>query len=461
MGWIVAATSFSFVVTQLDVTVVNVALPQIASGLSVHVSGLQWVVDAYTLPFAVLMLSAGVLGDRFGSRRAYLIGLAIFAAASLACGLAPNASTLIAARAAQGVAAALLIPSSLALLNHAASDDHSLRARAVGMWTAAGSVAIAAGPVLGGLLVATMGWRSIFLINVPLCIVGVGLTVRSVAPSARGDATHHLDPLGQLLAIVALTALTYSVIEFRPLGMSHPLVIGGGILAVVAGIVFYLVETKSSEPMLPLGLFHLPNFSPSVVFGTIMNLTFYGMMFVLSLYLQQARGFSALGTGLAYLPLMSTFIVVNVASGVVAARTGPRLPMILGAAVTLVGYVMLSRLGPATPYVAMLLPFIVVPAGMGFAVPAMTAGVLSSIDRRRSGTASAVLNAARQTGGAIGVAIFGALVGSTPIQIVQGLRTASLISLALLFVATMVAWKYIRRIQVDASVDNRIEFQVD
>jgi len=461
MGWIVAATSFSFVVTQLDVTVVNVALPQIASGLSVHVSGLQWVVDAYTLPFAVLMLSAGVLGDRFGSRRAYLIGLAIFAAASLACGLAPNASTLIAARAAQGVAAALLIPSSLALLNHAAFDDHSLRARAVGMWTAAGSVAIAAGPVLGGLLVATMGWRSIFLINVPLCIVGVGLTVRSVAPSARGDATHHLDPLGQLLAIVALTALTYSVIEFRPLGMSHPLVIGGGILAVVAGIVFYLVETKSSEPMLPLGLFHLPNFSPSVVFGTIMNLTFYGMMFVLSLYLQQARGFSALGTGLAYLPLMSTFIVVNVASGVVAARTGPRLPMILGASVTLVGYVMLSRLGPATPYVAMLLPFIVVPAGMGFAVPAMTAGVLSSIDRRRSGTASAVLNAARQTGGAIGVAIFGALVGSTPIQIVQGLKTASLISLALLFVATMVAWKYIRRIQVDASVDNRIEFQVD
>jgi DHA2 family methylenomycin A resistance protein-like MFS transporter len=146
---------------------------------------------------------------------------------------------------------------------------------------------------------------------------------------------------------------------------------------------------------------------------------------------------------------------------VVAARTGPRLPMILGAAVTLAGYAMLSRLGPATPYVAMLLPFIVVPAGMGFAVPAMTAGVLSSIDRRRSGTASAVLNAARQTGGAIGVAIFGALVGTTPIQIVQGLKTASLISLALLFVATMVAWKYIRRIQVDASVDNRIEFQVD
>ena len=162
IGWIIAATSFSFVVTQLDVTIVNVALPHIASSLSVQVAGLQWVVDAYTLPFAVLMLSAGVLGDRFGSRRTYLIGLAIFAAASLACGLAPNVATLIAARAVQGAAGALLIPSSLALLNHAAANDHGLRARAVGLWTAAGSVAIAAGPVIGGLLVASHGMAEHF-----------------------------------------------------------------------------------------------------------------------------------------------------------------------------------------------------------------------------------------------------------------------------------------------------------
>lgn len=458
---IVIATSFSFVVTQLDVTVVNVALPHIASSLSVQVAGLQWVVDAYTLPFAVLMLSAGVLGDRFGSRRTYLIGLAIFAVASLACGLAPNAATLIAARAGQGAGAALLIPSSLALLSHAAGDDHSLRARSVGLWTAAGSVAIAAGPVIGGLLVASMGWRSIFLVNVPLCAVGALLTIQSVSSSTHADATHHLDPLGQLLAILALTGLTYSVIEFRPLGFHHPLVIGGGILAVVAAIAFYFAETKSSEPMLPFGLFRLTNFSPSVIFGTIMNLTFYGMIFVLSLYLQQARGFSALRTGLAYLPMMTTFIVANVASGMVAARTGPRLPMIVGAAVTLAGYVMFSQLGSATPYLAMLVPFIILPSGMGFAVPAMTAAVLSSVDRRRSGTASAVLNASRQTGGAIGVAIFGALVGSTPSQIVLGLKMASLVSVALLLVATMVAWKFIRRTQETAGIDNTIGFQID
>ena len=187
---IIAATSFGFVVTQLDVTIVNVALSRIASGLSVHVAGLQWVVDAYTLPFAVLMLSAGVLGDRFGSRRAYLVGLAIFAAASLACGLAPNVATLIAARAVQGAGGALLIPSSLALLNHAAANDHGLRARAVGLWTAAGSVAIAAGPVAGGLLVASMGWRSIFLVNLPLCAIGIALdpAVGSIQRSRGCDA---------------------------------------------------------------------------------------------------------------------------------------------------------------------------------------------------------------------------------------------------------------------------------
>jgi DHA2 family methylenomycin A resistance protein-like MFS transporter len=461
MNRIIAATSFSFVVTQLDVTVVNVALPHIAASLSVQVAGLQWVVDAYTLPFAVLMLSAGVLGDRFGSRKTYLIGLAIFAVASLACGLAPNAATLIAARAAQGAGAALLIPSSLALLNHAAANDHRLRAHAVGLWTAAGSVAIAAGPVVGGLMVAAMGWRSIFLINVPLCAVGAVLTIQSVPSTTHTDATHHLDPLGQLLAILALTGLTCSVIELRPLGIGHPLVVGAGLLAVVAGVGFYFAETKSGEPMLPFGLFRQANFSPSVIFGTIVNFTFYGTIFVLSLYLQQARGFSALGTGLAYLPLMCTFIVSNVASGMVAARTGPRLPMIAGAAVTLLGFALMSRLGPGTSYYAMLLPFVVLPAGMGFAVPAMTAAVLSSVDRRRSGTASAVLNAARQTGGAIGVAVFGALVGNTPDQIVHGLRMASLISVGLLFVATMVAWRFIRRIHVGEGIEAGVGFQID
>jgi DHA2 family methylenomycin A resistance protein-like MFS transporter len=264
-----------------------------------------------------------------------------------------------------------------------------------------------------------------------------------------------------LLSILSLAGLTCSVIELRPLGVSHPVVIGGAVLALLGGIGFYFVESRTSEPMLPLGLFRLPNFSPAVIFGTIMNLTFYGMIFVLSLYLQQARGYSALGTGLAYLPMMITFIVSNVASGMVGSRTGPRLPMILGASVMLAGFVMLSQLGPSTPYLAMVTPFIVIPAGMGFAVPAMTATVLSSVDRRRSGTASAVLNASRQTGGAIGVASFGALEGITPIQIVRGLELASLSSVGLIFVAVMVAWKRIRRIDDVAAFEDKIGFQME
>ncbi len=459
--WIIAASSFAFVVTQLDLTIVNVALPRIALDLGVHVAGLQWVVDAYTLPFAVLMLSAGVLGDRFGSRRAYLFGLAIFAAASLGCGFAPNVATLIAGRAAQGAGAALLIPSSLALLNHAAASDHALRARAVGLWTAAGSVAIAAGPVTGGLLVASMGWRSIFLVNLPLCAIGIWMTLRWVPRDARAAQSRHLDPLGQLLAILAVTGLTSAVIEARPLGIGHPLILSSSLLAVVAGIAFYFAETKTSEPMLSFDIFHLQNFTPCMFFGTLLNLSYYGMIFVLSLYLQQARGYSALGTGLAYLPMMCTFIVSNLASGAAGARFGPRPPMIYGTIVMLAGFLMLAGLGSQTPYSLMVIPLVLIPAGMGFAIPAMTATVLSSVDRARSGTASAVINAARQTGGAIGVALFGALVGNTPAQIVRGLRTASFISVGLVFVSTLIAWKYVRRTHKTFAVDEEVTFQME
>ncbi len=458
LGRIIVATSFGFVVTQLDVTIVNVALPRIASDLAVHVAGLQWIVDAYTLPFAVLMLSAGVLGDHFGSRRAYITGLVIFGAASLACGLAPNVTTLIASRAGQGAGAALLIPSSLSLLNHAAANDHGVRARSVGLWTASGGVAIALGPVVGGLLLSIIGWRSIFLVNLPLCVIGGALTLRAIPPTAPETKTHRLDLPGQLLAIVALAGLTCSVIEFRPLGFLHPLVIAGAGIAIAAGIAFYVVEMKAIEPMLPFSLFNLPNFTPAVIFGTLMNLTYYGTIFVLSLYLQQARGYSALHAGLAYLPLTATFIFSNVASGMVGARTGPRPPMIAGALLTAIGYAFLSRVGATTSYLAMLLPFIVIPTGMGFAIPAMTATVLSTVDRRRAGTASAVVNASRQTGGMIGVAIFGAMTGNAPGQIVRGLQLTSLTSLGLLLIAMMLACKYIRRVHdiaADTVCDSR------
>ena len=437
--WVIVATSFSFVVAQLDVTIVNVALPSIASELGSGVSALQWVVDAYTLAFAALLLSAGVLGDRYGSNRAYQSGFLLFGAASAACGLAPGASTLVVARAVQGAGAALLVPNSLALLNHATAHDSGLRARAVGQWTAAGAISIAAGPIVGSLLLAAFGWRSIFIVNLPLCAMGMWLTAKYVPQAPKGRESRGLDPAGQLLAMATLTGLTGAVIEWRPLGLAHPAVFGGLIVALIAGAAFVWTESHARAPMLPLRLFRAPNFSAAVIFGVLCNLTYYGVIFVLSLYLQQLRGYSAIRAGLAYLPLTGGFFVSNLISGRMVARFGSRLPMVLGASIGSVGYLLLGRLDGASAYWEMLPAFLLIPAGMGLAVPAMTTATLASVDRQWSGTASAVLNAARQAGAAIGVALFGALVSGGTARIASGLGAAALISTAMLLLAAALA----------------------
>ena len=448
--WTLIATSFAFVVVQLDVTIVNVALPQIGASLHSGVTGLQWVVDAYTLSFAVLLIAAGVLGDRFGSRRAYLGGFFVFTAASLACGLAGNILVLIIARAVQGMGAALLVPSSLALLNHCANGEPKLRARMVGLWTAAGGISIAAGPIVGGILLGPFGWRSIFLVNLPVGVLGAWLTLRYVPRDKQSSSGRSLDIPGQLLAMLTLTGLTGAVIEARPLGWTHPLVIGSFAVAILCGAAFLLVEGRSAEPMLPLRFFTLPNFSPAIGFGIIVNLTYYGVIFVLSLYLQQARGYSALQAGLAYLPLTGTFIISNVISGWLIGRAGSRLPMTLGALIAATGYVLLLTLGPHTPYFIMMPAFMLIPGGMGLGVPAMTTTILSSVDRNWSGTASAVLNTARQAGAAIGVAAFGAMVvgskpGGTNAEMIAGLHTAALISTFLLVMAALLAYLGIKK----------------
>ena len=456
---IVATVSVGFVVTQLDVTIVNIALAKIGADLHANVTGLQWIVDAYALAFSVLMLSAGMLGDRLGTRRMYAAGIVIFALASLACGLAFDAGMLVAARALQGIGAAAMLPNSLALLNQACGHDPKLRARAVGLWTAAGAISIAAGPVVGGLLIAGFGWRSIFLVNLPLCAAGLFATFAWVPrPDAAPDTASNtapdtaqaasqpaarprsIDLAGQLLAIVALTAFTGAVIEGRPLGLGHPLVAGGFILAVIAGIAFVTIEARVAAPMLPLSLFRKRTFSAAVLFGICVNLTYYGMVFVLSLYLQRVRGDTPLEAGLAFLPLTGGFLVSNVLSGWVVGHYGVRVPMICGALTAALGYGLLHLAGATTPLIGLLVPFLLIPAGMGLAVPAMTTAVLASVERQRAGTASAVLNTARQAGGAVGVAAFGALVsGAGAAHIVFGMQVATAISAALLLTALVLA----------------------
>ncbi|HLX28910.1 MAG TPA: MFS transporter [Casimicrobiaceae bacterium] len=434
----VAATSLGFALVQLDVTIVNVALPRIFADLAASISALQWIVDAYTLSFAALLLTAGALGDRLGARATYIAGFGIFALASAMCGLAPDARSLIAARALQGLGAALLVPSSLALLDAACGGDKVRRARGVAFWTASGGMSIAAGPLLGALLVDTLGWRWIFFLNVPVCVLAALAVIRLKMPSpSHSNSARGYDPLGQILAVVALAALVATIIEASAATVDPAFIVGGSIVALLATLGFCIVESRAATPMLPLVFFTRPGFSRAMLFGVIVNFTYYGIVFALSLYLQQARGYSPLDAGLAYLPLTATFIVSNVMSGSVMARYGTRVPMIVGAVIGACGFTLLLRLEDASTFLSMLPPFALIPFGMGLAVPAMTTLMLSSLERRFAATASGALNAARQAGGALGVAVFGALVAHDPI--IGGLHQAAFMSAALMVIAAVIA----------------------
>jgi DHA2 family methylenomycin A resistance protein-like MFS transporter len=445
LNWIIAATSFGFVVSQLDVTIVNVALASMGESLHASVSGLQWVVDAYALLFASLLLSAGAVGDRLGAKRVYIAGFVLFVAASLGCGLAPNAAVLVVARAIQGIGASALVPPSLALLAHACGDDAKRRARAIGLWTAAGGISIAAGPVAGGFLIGWFGWRSIFLVNLPLVAVGIALTLRCVPETPRNGQGRHLDLPGQGLAILALIGLTGAIIEMGPRGWGDGLVLACFAAGLAAAVIFMLVEARSPNPMLPLSFFRNRTFSSAVAVGTLVNLSYYGTIFVLSLYLQQARGYGVIAAGMAFLPLTATFILSNIAAGALVGRFGSRLPMTGGFLVAACGYLLLRKLDGTTPYWLMVPGFLLIPLGMGTGVPAMTTALLSSVERKFSGTASGVLNTARQAGGAVGVAAFGALVGKAHEVIIPGLHTAVTISGGLLVAAAAMSLIGIRR----------------
>ena len=379
---VVLATSMAFVVGQLDVTIVNVALPAMARALDAGVAGLQWVVDAYAVAFAAFMLSAGALGDRFGARHAYQWGMAIFALASVGCALARTAGWLDAARALQGLGAAVMLPNSLALLNHALAHDAKARARGVGWWTAAGAIAIALGPVLGGLLVASVGWPAIFWVNAPLCAVGLWL-VRRLRETPTGRDRPPLDVAGQLLATLLLAALIATLIESRALGLVDPRVVAGGVATIALALALAAVERRAAAPVIASDLFALRDFRNAVLFGMAVNATYYGAIFVIALFLQGARRYTPMQAGFAFLPLTAGFFLSNVASGRVIGRLGTRKPMIAGALVDLAGFGVLAWASTTDSLAALLAGFLLIPCGMGLAVPAMTTTVLSTVDSGR------------------------------------------------------------------------------
>jgi DHA2 family methylenomycin A resistance protein-like MFS transporter len=434
------ALCLGYFMTILDVTIVNVALVNIKEHLSANVTGLQWIVDGYALVFASLLLTGGALGDKRGNRTIFLAGFALFTLASTLCSLAPTLLILQIARAFQGLGAALLVPNSLALLNTIYTDARK-RARAIGIWAAVASIGALSGPLLGGFLVNAFGWRSIFLINLPIGIIGFLLTLRSIAPSTP-QGGRSLDLPGQVASILALGMLTFVLIEGNSLGITSPLIL----MAFAGSLLFFLLllrrEKTTSHPMLPLKLFQVRTFSATNIVALCQTFTFTGFLFVISLFLQQVKHYSPSLTGLALLPSFGCALLATSLSGALMPRIGVKRVMVIGlllSATACFGFVLVDS---QTSYLLLACIIAVLGFGLASVLPAMTESAISHAPRAQSGIASGMLNVSRQVGGVIGVAILGALVGNQ-LTFVSGMHLAFVIAGGVLLLALVVAWNFV------------------
>ncbi|HEU4731453.1 MAG TPA: MFS transporter [Kofleriaceae bacterium] len=417
---VLIAVSLGMFLLQLDATIVSVALPAIGQHLHTSVSGLQWVVDAYILPLAGLLLIAGRLGDIFGHKRVFLAGLAVFAAASLGGALAPSGGWLVAARAAQGVGAAFELPATLAILTHAFPVPRE-RARAIGIWASAAGLSLAVGPILGGWLVDTVGWQSIFWLNVPLT-VGTGLLAFVIVPDTRGRRTP-LDLPGQVLGTATLALVAYVAIDGHRRGWSSPVLLALLALAVCMLVGFLAVERRTPDSILPLGFFRSPSFTTGNIAGLVMGFILLGLMFMFSLFFQQACGNSATQTGARFLPLSIAFVVTGPFAGKVIGRFGARWALTSGLTLIGLGTAMLTGTDIATGYLFLAGPFVVIGVGYAFASTSIATAVMGSVPPERAGMASSVNNTARQTGGVLGVAALGSLLAQESGHGVAGLAS--------------------------------------
>ena len=447
--WVLAATVLGSAMVMLDSTVVNVALPTIGRNLHASLGGLQWTVTAYTLTLAGLILLGGSLGDRLGRRKVFLIGVVWFALASALCGLAPDIAVLIGARVLQGVGGALLTPGSLAIIQATFAPDD--RPRAVGAWSGLGGVAAAVGPIVGGWLVQTAGWRWVFLLNLPLAAVVVAVTVRHV-PETRDEAARGgFDVRGAMLAALALAGLTYGLIESQEPSQMVAVVVAA-LLGVAAAAGFIVTErrrTRAPEkvpPMLPLDVFASRQFTAINIITFLVYGAFGGLLFLLVLQLQVVSGYSPLKAGSALLPVTFLMLLLSARSGSLAQRFGPRWLMTGGIAGTAIGMALMGRIGPGASYVADVLPAAVVfGLGLALTVAPLTATVLASADVRHAGVASGVNNAVARAAGLVAVAALPAAVGlgaasyHQPARFNHGFDLATAICAVILLIAAALA----------------------
>jgi EmrB/QacA subfamily drug resistance transporter len=449
-----AAMSLAAFMTYLDNNIVNVAIPTIQRSLHLSVAGLEWVVSSYLLTLAGLLLVGGRLADVYGRRRLFQLGLAIFTLSSLAAGLAGSGGVLIASRAVQGVGAALLMPATLAIIVDAFRDMRE-RNMAIGVWAAVGALALATGPVLGGLISQHIRWGWIFLINVPVGVITFVLTRQNVTESRAGSTVRRLDLPGLITSAVTLFALTYALIEGNVRGWTSPLILGAFALSAVAMAVFLAIEARVAHPMVDLTMFRSREFSGGT--GTMMIWAFgiLGIYFFTSLYLQETLGFSPVKAGLAFVPMALLVAVSASLAPRVQARAGAHRTVAGGMVLMVAGLVLFARLGLHASYASLLPGFMVFGAGAGLMQVPLTNAVMGATPPVRAGVASALLNASREVAGLLGITVIGAVLstrraaalrsGASPVHaFLDGYHTGLLVTIVLLAAGVVVSYLTLR-----------------
>jgi EmrB/QacA subfamily drug resistance transporter len=401
----------SLLIVGLDVTIVNVALPSIGRDFGASVSGLQWTVDAYTLVLASLLMLSGSTADRLGRKRTFVTGLLVFSAGSLLCSLAPSLTLLVVFRMVQAVGGSMLNPVAMSIITNTFTDPKE-RAQAVGVWAAVVGVSMALGPVIGGVLVGTVGWRSIFWINLPVGLAAVLLTLRYI-PESRAPKARRVDGIGQVLVMVLLASLTYGIIEAPDRGWGSPLIVAAFSVAVVALVGLIAWERRRDEPLIDLRFFRSVPFSGAAVIAVAAFATLGGFLFLNTLYLQEVRGFSPLRAGLYTLPMAAMTMVLPPISGRMVGTRGSRVPLLIAGIALTVSCVMLSFLGATTSLAWLFASYVVFGIGFGFVNAPITNAAVSGMPRAQAGVAAAIASTSRQVGATLGVAVVGALLASS------------------------------------------------